>query len=48
VRKTVGYMRFDTEEERQIISELYRWSILYYNFFQAMRSLKKNKVSAVR
>lgn len=35
VRQVVGYLRYDTEEERAIISDLYRNELrLYKNFFQ--------------
>lgn len=35
VRQVVGYLRYDTEEERLIISDLYRNELrLYKNFFQ--------------
>ncbi len=35
VRQIIGYLRYDTEEERAIISDLYRHELrLYKNFFQ--------------
>lgn len=46
VRKTVGYLRYDTEEERAIISDLYRNELrLYKNFFQpVMKLVRKERI----
>lgn len=42
VRKVVGYLRYDTEEERLIMSDLYRNELrLYKNFFQPVMKLKE-------
>lgn len=34
IRRLVGYLRYDTEEEQQLLRELYSLARLYYNFFQ--------------
>lgn len=39
VRKLVGYDRFETEEERQLLAELYSVWRLYVNFFQPVLKL---------
>lgn len=40
VRKVAGYLRYDTEEERMILSDLYRNELrLYKNFFQPVMKL---------
>lgn len=46
VRQVVGYFRYDTEEERAIIHELYRNELrLYKNFFQpVMKLISKTRV----
>jgi hypothetical protein len=41
VRKLVGYRRYDTSEEQQVLRELYRHWADYQNFFQPMMKLKK-------
>lgn len=42
VRQVVGYLRYDTEEERSIMSDLYRNELrLYKNFFQPVMKLKE-------
>jgi hypothetical protein len=42
VRQVVGYLRYDTEEERLIMSELYRNELrLYKNFFQPVMKLRE-------
>lgn len=42
VRQVVGYLRYDTEEERVIMSDLYRHELrLYKNFFQPVMKLKE-------
>ena len=40
VRKTVGYQRYDTEEELDILNELYGYLRLYTNFFQPVMKLE--------
>ncbi len=41
IRREVGYLRYDTEEERRILSDLYRNELrLYKNFFQPVIKLK--------
>ena len=46
VRRPLGYLRYDTEEELKIINDLYGNELrLYKNFFQpAMKLLKKERV----
>jgi hypothetical protein len=45
VRKVVGYQRFDTTGEMQVLRELYRHLRLYKNFFQpAMKLQSKERV----
>jgi hypothetical protein len=39
VRKAVGYMRYDSEEELQTMNELYDWLRLYINLFQPVMKL---------
>jgi hypothetical protein len=41
VRKLVGYRRYDTNEEQQVLRELYRHWADYQNFFQPMMKLKE-------
>jgi hypothetical protein len=42
VRKTVGYMRHDTEQEMAVLKEIYGYLSLYTNFFQPnMRLVEK-------
>jgi len=41
VRKTVGYWRYDTEEELEVLNELYDLLRLYTNFFQPVMKLKE-------
>lgn len=43
VRRTVGYMRYDTLRELAILNELYRLVSLYHNFFQPVMKLKEKK-----
>lgn len=47
VRQVVGYLRYDTEEEREIISDLYQNELrLYKNFFQpVMKLTEKTRVN---
>ena len=47
VRKTVGYRRYDTEEEREILNRIYRLLSFYTNYFQPLRKLvKKERVGS--
>jgi len=41
VRRAVGYLRYDTDEELKIMNELYRVLRLYTNFFQPSMKLKE-------
>lgn len=41
VRRAVGYMRYDTEEELKTLNELYEYLRLYVNFFQPVMKLKE-------
>ena len=41
VRRAVGYLRYDTEEEMRIMNELYKVLRLYTNFFQPSMKLKE-------
>jgi len=34
VRRLVGYRRYDSEEEKRLLEQLYGWARLDYNFFQ--------------
>ena len=40
VRKAVGYLRYDTEEELEVLNELYDLLRLYTNFVQPLMKLK--------
>lgn len=47
VRKTVGYLRYDTEEELKIMNKLYGVLRLYTNFFQSsMKLLEKTRIGS--
>jgi hypothetical protein len=47
VRKAVGYLRYDTEEELTTLNELYQWLRLYTNFFQpGMKLIEKIRVGS--
>ncbi len=47
VRKMVGYARYDTPEEQEILNNLYRLLSLYTNYFQPLRKLvRKERVGA--
>jgi len=47
VRKYAGYFRYDTEEELQVLKELYRYLRLYINFFQPiMKQVSKVRVGS--
>ncbi|MDI6729720.1 MAG: hypothetical protein QMD44_12465 [Thermodesulfovibrionales bacterium] len=41
VRRAVGYLRYDTEEELKVLNDLYRYLRLYTNFFQPVMKLKE-------
>ena len=44
IRRAVGYSRHDTDNELNILNELYSYLRLYFNFFQPVRKLiKKGK-----
>lgn len=40
VRSYVGYRRYDTDEQRRVLNELYSFLRLYMNYFQPMMKLK--------
>lgn len=47
VRKTVGYMRFDTAEELQVLNDIYDRLRLYTNFFQpSMKLIEKTRIGS--
>jgi hypothetical protein len=47
VRRAVGYLRYDTEEELRTINQLYRHLRLYTNFFQpSMKLIEKTRVGS--
>jgi hypothetical protein len=47
VRRAVGYLRYDTEEELQVLNELYRYLRLYTNFFQpTMKLIDKTRAGS--
>lgn len=41
VRRNVGYLRYDTEDELKTLNELYKYLRLYTNFFQPVMKLKE-------
>ncbi len=41
VRRAVGYLRYDTEEELKILNELYSYLSPYTNYFQPVMKLKE-------
>ncbi len=43
VRKTVGYKRYDTDEEVSVLNELYGYLRLYTNHFQPVMKLEKKE-----
>jgi len=43
VRNYVGYCRYDNEEERSVLNELYSYLRLYLNFFQPVMKLKSKQ-----
>lgn len=43
VRRSVGYLRYDTQTECVILNELHRLTGLYQNFFQPVMKLKEKK-----
>jgi len=43
VRRSVGYLRYDTHRECFILNELYELTGLYQNFFQPVMKLKEKK-----
>jgi hypothetical protein len=47
IRRTVGYSRYDTDKELNILNELYSYLRLYTNFFQPVRKLiKKERIGS--
>lgn len=47
VRRAVGYLRYDTEQELLTLNELYRHLRLYTNFFQpTMKLLEKTRIGS--
>lgn len=47
VRRAVGYLRYDTEEELLTLNELYRHLRLYTNFFQpTMKLIEKTRIGS--
>ena len=47
VRRLVGYLRYDTEEEQRLLEQLYCRSRLYYNFFQPnMKLVSKERAGS--
>lgn len=47
VRRSVGYYRYDTGEELQILNELYGYLRLYTNFFQpVMKLMEKTRIGS--
>ena len=47
VRRAVGYARYDTEEELNVLNELYDQLRLYTNFFQpVMKLIKKERIGS--
>jgi hypothetical protein len=47
VRRTVGYLRYDTDEELKIMNEPYSILRLYTNFFQpSMKLLEKTRIGS--
>jgi hypothetical protein len=47
VRRTVGYWRYDTQDELQLLNELYRYQRLYTNFFQpVMKLVHKTRIGS--
>ena len=43
VRRAVGYWRYDTDEELEILNELYEYLRLYTNFFQPVMKLREKQ-----
>lgn len=47
VRRAVGYLRYDTEEELSTVNELYKHLRLYTNFFQpTMKLIEKTRIGS--
>jgi len=47
IRRAVGYARYDTDKELNILNELYNYLRLYVNFFQPVRKLiKKERIGS--
>ena len=43
VRRSVGYLRYDTERECELLNELHLLTATYHNFFQPVMKLKEKK-----
>jgi len=43
IRRTVGYGRYDTEKELNLLNQSYSYLRLYVNFFQSVRKLVEKK-----
>jgi hypothetical protein len=41
IRRGIGYIRIDTEEELKLLEELYKYYRLYVNYFQPVMKLKE-------
>ena len=47
VRRLVGYLRHDTEEEKRLLEQIYSLSRLYYNFFLPnMKLIRKERIGS--
>lgn len=47
VRKTVGYARYDTDKELELLNEIYSYLRVYTNFFQpTMKLVKKTRIGS--
>jgi len=47
VRKTVGYLRYETEKEVETINQIYKYLRLYTNFFQPqMKLIEKVRIGS--
>jgi hypothetical protein len=47
VRRLVGYLRHDTEEEKKLLEKIYSLSRLYYNFFLPnMKLIRKERIGS--
>ncbi|MCL6579659.1 MAG: transposase [Candidatus Bathyarchaeota archaeon] len=47
VRRLVGYLRYDTEQEQNLLEQIYSLSRLYYNFFLPnMKLVRKERIGS--